>query len=66
MFFLLEKTICIDCFGELTGAIMTCIPYDGLNSPSMTSCVTDIIGGGNKCIPCICWVADQLGIKTCN
>ena len=61
-----EKTICFDCFDALIGPILSCIPDNGLYGPGLTSCVTGIIGEFDKCIPCICWVANQLGIKPCN
>jgi len=46
------------CTATLTAAILTCLP----SGPGLVACVTGIIGL-SSCVPCICWVADKIGIQ---
>merc|ERR1711922_12978 len=47
-------------FSGIGCAIPSCIT---LNPAKIVNCVKKLIGAGNKCVPCICWVVEKAGIS---
>merc|ERR1712241_693185 len=52
----------IFCLPEISDIVFNCMDADGTN---IEQCVTETLGNGNDCIPCVCSVLEMLNICAC-
>ena len=50
---------CAGCVGTLAGTIVACLA-DLVDWPLVIVCVGGVLGTGDACYPCICWVIEEL------
>ena len=51
------------CIGNLSSAIIKCIPH--IITGQVAKCVGNIVGAGNRCLGCLCWVLSLVTPWSC-
>ena len=51
------------CVGKLSTAIIKCIPH--IITGQVAKCVGNIVGAGNRCLGCLCWVLSLVTPWSC-
>merc|ERR1712045_723599 len=52
----------LGCTAALSGSILACVP-ETLTGVGLAVCVAGLVGATSGCMPCVCWVANHIGVK---